>query len=90
MHGFRREAGVRKFMRVRERLFAHALAFHKYQGLQEQVVLPGLALYVIHHVSELYVSVEAKNRHRKSKKSRPDNCVCGRDPTVRKLPFKNH
>jgi hypothetical protein len=70
MHRFSGEARMRYLMRIRKRLLAHALAFHKYQRLQEQVVLPSFALDVIHHISQLYVSVEAKNRHRKPKETR--------------------
>src|SRR5689334_6827482 len=55
-------------MSVRDRLLAYALALHKHQGLQEQVVLPGLALHVVDHIGELHVSIESKNRHRKDRK----------------------
>src|SRR5258708_28052147 len=56
---------MRYLMCIRERLLAHALAFHKYQGLQQQVILAGLALHVVHHVSKLHVSIESENCHRK-------------------------
>jgi hypothetical protein len=50
-------------MRVRECLLTHTLAFHKNQGLQQQVILPGLALHVVNHIGQLHVGIESKNRH---------------------------
>src|SRR4051812_39295756 len=65
MHGFRGESRMRYLMRIRKCLLAHALAFYKYHGLQQQVVLPSFTLHVVNHVRQLYVSVEPENRHRR-------------------------
>src|SRR6185437_334599 len=78
-------------MRVRKRLLAHALALHKYQRLQQQVVLSSLTLDVVHHISELYVGVKTENRHKKSKKA-PKISPSGRQfltPASRHLKITN-
>ena len=57
------ELRLRDLPRIRHRMFAHALAFHKDQRLQQQVILAGLALHVVNHVALLHVRIESENRH---------------------------
>jgi len=54
-------------LRVGKSMFSDALSFLKDERLQKQVVLTSFTLDVIDHVSQLYVSIEAKNRHKKRK-----------------------
>jgi hypothetical protein len=90
MHGFRGKARMRYLMRIRERLLAYALAFHKYHGLQQQVILPSFTLNVVHHVGQPYVSVESKNRH-KNRADPVQNFAAARlIPSTHRPPFKNH
>jgi hypothetical protein len=44
-------------------MLSHALSFHKDHGLQQQVILAGLTLHVVHHVTVFHVSIESENGH---------------------------
>jgi hypothetical protein len=45
-------------------LLADALAFHKDQRLEQQIILPCLALDVVNGLSVLYIRIESKDGHR--------------------------
>ena len=51
---------MRHLVRVRKRLLAYTLAFHKHQVCNSRSFLPSFALDVVHHVSEFYVSIKPK------------------------------
>ncbi len=57
------ETGLNRFVRVRSGVLIDTLAFHKDEGLQQEVARTSFGLNVIHHVTMLHVSIEPENRH---------------------------
>jgi hypothetical protein len=70
VHGLFGKAGRQGHGSVGKGVLAHALSFEEDHGLQQEIVLPGLALHVVRDIVTLHVCVETEDRHSKTVKRR--------------------